>query len=227
MFHRFALMVAAAAFAASSVAPAQVPKVADLAQLSTIQASDVVLPVTRANLVLPSAKVTAEPLVSVDGVSPVPAPLADEPEDDAAPAVRPGASLSEKIAANRSAATASRELECLAVGVYFESKGEPLAGQMAVAHVIANRANSRGRFPSSYCGVLFQRGQFSFIRAGGWPPIAKNGSQWKTAVAVARLVHGEEQSSNVGKAMFFHAKRVSPGWKLTRVAAIGNHVFYR
>ena len=55
----------------------------------------------------------------------------------------------------------SRELECLATGIYFESKSEPLAGQLAVGQVIANRANSGGRFPSSYCGVLFQRGQFS------------------------------------------------------------------
>ena len=58
----------------------------------------------------------------------------------------------------------SRELECLATGIYFESKSEPLAGQLAVGKVIANRAKSGGRFPSSYCGVLFQRGQFSFVR---------------------------------------------------------------
>ena len=26
-----------------------------------------------------------------------------------------------------------------------------------------------GRFPSTYCGVLFQRGQFSFVRGRSWP----------------------------------------------------------
>ena len=53
----------------------------------------------------------------------------------------------------RSSEPGSRELECLAVGIYFEAKSESLAGQLAVGHVIANRAES-GRFPSSYCGVL-------------------------------------------------------------------------
>ena len=121
----------------------------------------------------------------------------------------------------------TRELECLAAGVYFESKSEPLAGQVAVAQVIANRANSKGRFPSSYCGVLFQRGQFSFIRAGRWPSIAKGGQQWKNAVAVARIVDGDFHSGPVPRALFFHARRVSPGWKLTRVGSVGNHIFYR
>ena len=68
------------------------------------------------------------------------------------------------VAQLRGTEAGSRELECLAAGVYFESKSEPLGGQLAVGQVIANRANSHGRFPSSYCGVLFQRGQFSFVR---------------------------------------------------------------
>ena len=41
----------------------------------------------------------------------------------------------------------TRELECLATGIYFESKSEPLLGQLAVGKVIANRAKSGGRFP--------------------------------------------------------------------------------
>ena len=120
----------------------------------------------------------------------------------------------------------SRELECLATGVYFESKSEPLAGQLAVGQVIANRASS-GRFPSTYCGVLFQRGQFSFVRGGSLPSVPRASKQWQTAVAVAKIVSQRLQSSNAAKALFFHARRVSPGWRLTRVASIGNHIFYR
>ena len=33
--------------------------------------------------------------------------------------------------------------------------------------------------------------------------------------------------SAVGKALFFHARYVSPKWRLKRVASIGNHIFYR
>ena len=209
MFHRFAVMVAAAAFAASSVAPAQVPTVPVLVQVPAIQADE-----ASATVIAPG-----EPLVAVtthNQTAVVPAQATLDPVPVAAkPAMVPAT------------ASSQRELECLAVGVYFESKSEPMAGQMAVGHVIANRAKSRGRFPPSYCGVLFQRGQFSFVRGRGWPPVAKNGAQWKTAMTVARLVDSAASPSNIGKAMFFHAKRVSPRWKLTRVAAIGNHVFYR
>jgi spore germination cell wall hydrolase CwlJ-like protein len=31
----------------------------------------------------------------------------------------------------------------------------------------------------------------------------------------------------VGDALFFHARYVSPGWRLKRVASIGNHIFFR
>ncbi len=131
------------------------------------------------------------------------------------------------VAQLRSSDPGSRELECLAVGIYFEAKSEPLAGQLAVGEVIANRANSKGRFPSTYCGVLFQRSQFSFIRGRAWPSVARGSKQWQTAVAVAKIVDQDLKSSAAERALFFHAKRVSPGWKLKRVAAIGNHVFYR
>ena len=121
----------------------------------------------------------------------------------------------------------SRELNCLATGIYFESKGEPLTGQLAVGKVIANRTQSGGRFPGTYCGVLFQRGQFSFVHGGRLPAVSHSNHQWQTAVAVAKIVDQDLQESAAGKALFFHARYVSPGWHLKRVASIGNHVFYR
>ena len=154
-------------------------------------------------------------------------PAAPTAEQDEPITIARGASLSETVAKLRRSDAGSRELECLAAGVYFESKSEPLAGQLAVGQVIANRAESRGRFPSSFCGVLTQRGQFSFVRGGRWPAVNKNSLQWKNAVAVARIVEADLHDSSVGKALFFHARRVSPGWRLTRVASVGNHVFYR
>ena len=83
--------------------------------------------------------------------------------DEDAPAVKPTGDLASMVAELRAPDAGSRELECLATGVYFEAKSEPLAGQLAVGQVIANRTQSGGRFPDSYCGVLFQRGQFSFV----------------------------------------------------------------
>lgn len=216
MLHRFAVMVALGALGASSVAPAQV------APLS----AEPLKPAAMANPVLPTN--ADEPLVAVPTNSD---PLANQGSEaasspEAEPVTR-GASLAESVSLNRSSEAGSRELECLAAGVYFESKSEPLAGQLAVGQVIANRADSKGRFPSTYCGVLMQRGQFSFIRGGRWPAVNKNSPQWKNAVAIARIVDQDLHDSSVGKALFFHAKRVSPGWRLTRVASVGNHVFYR
>jgi spore germination cell wall hydrolase CwlJ-like protein len=146
----------------------------------------------------------------------------------AAPApVQVSGDLSSMVAQLRGSDPGSRELECLAIGIYFESKSEPLAGQLAVGKVIANRAQSGGRFPSIYCGVLFQRGQFSFVRGHSLPSVPRSSKMWQTAVAVAKIVDQRLKDSAVGSAMFFHARYVSPGWRLKRVASIGNHIFYR
>jgi N-acetylmuramoyl-L-alanine amidase len=148
-------------------------------------------------------------------------------DSDATAPVKASGDLSTMVAQLRGPDAGSRELECLATGIYFESKSEPLAGQLAVGRVIANRSQSGGRFPGTYCGVLFQRGQFSFVHGGRLPAVSHSNRQWQTAVAIAKIVDQDLQESAAGNALFFHARYVSPGWRLKRVAAIGNHVFYR
>ncbi|HEX8625120.1 MAG TPA: cell wall hydrolase [Allosphingosinicella sp.] len=134
--------------------------------------------------------------------------------------------LAELVADHSSTQVADAEQECLAGAVYFEAKGEPLHGQLSVAEVVLNRARS-GRFPASVCGVVKQRGQFSFIRGGRFPAIARTSLAWKRAVAIAHIAVQDLADGPAPKALFFHAKRVSPRWRLTRVAAVGNHIFYR
>ncbi|MES2445051.1 MAG: cell wall hydrolase [Pseudomonadota bacterium] len=133
--------------------------------------------------------------------------------------------LSAAVAAQDAPGAADRELNCLAVGVYYEAKGEPLAGQLAVADVILNRTTS-GRFPRSVCGVLTQRGQFSFVRGGRLPTPPAN-AQWRKAMAVAQVAQKDLWDSPVEDALYFHARYVSPGWKRPRAGTVGNHVFYR
>ena len=209
---RSALLICAA-MSASSVAPAQVgPSAQPLLPLASS-----ISPSTLAQELLRTADQVSAP-------SEAEAPAAAE---DTAPAIDPSADLATLVAQLRGSEPGSRELECLAAGVYFESKSEPLAGQLAVGEVIANRATSGGRFPGTYCGVLFQRGQFSFVRGKSWPRVARDSKQWKTAVAIAKIVDQDLKDSAIGKALFFHARRVSPRWRLKRVATVGNHVFYR
>ena len=159
--------------------------------------------------------------------SPDPSDGVQAPVTSETPTVRPNGDLSEMVAELRSPNAGNGELQCLATGIYFESKSEPLAGQLAVGQVIANRAQSGGRFPQSYCGVLFQRGQFSFVHGRSLPSVPRSNRQWQTAVAIAKIVDQDLQQSSVGNALFFHARYVSPSWHAKRVASIGNHIFYR
>ena len=186
--------------------------------------------VSTANATL--AKASIPELIDPNGQPQLAQPDADTPEtptdeDTVQSAIDRSEDLSAMVADLRAPETGSHELDCLATGIYFEAKSEPLAGQLAVGQVIANRADSGGRFPSTYCGVLFQRGQFSFVHGSSLPHVAHSNRQWQTAVAVAKIVDQHLKDSPVGNALFFHARYVSPGWHLKRVASIGNHVFFR
>lgn len=136
------------------------------------------------------------------------------------------ASLAELVSELSETQLADRDAECLAGAIYFESKGEPLDGQLAVAKTILNRTRS-GRFPASICGVVMQPGQFSFVRGGAFPPISRNSRNWKNAVALTHIALNDLWDSSVDDALYFHARRVNPGWRMRKVASVGNHVFYR
>ena len=208
---RSALLICAV-MSASSVAPAQ----ADPTSEPVIPAASAVSTPEIAQELLRKSDQLAIPLATES--------QAVEEADDSE--IDRDADLATMVAQLSSSDPGDRQLECLAAGLYFESKSEPLAGQLAVGDVIANRAES-GRFADTYCGVLFQRGQFSFVRGHSWPHINKQGRQWKTAVAIAKIVDQDLKDSAAEGALFFHARRVHPGWHKKRVASIGNHVFFR
>jgi spore germination cell wall hydrolase CwlJ-like protein len=141
--------------------------------------------------------------------------------------ILPAASLSEMVAARGTPEALDDQTQCLAGAVYFESKGESLAGQLAVARVIVNRMQS-GRFASSLCGVVYQPGQFSFVRGHAMPAIATAGHAWREAVAISQIALTDSWNSLAEGALYFHARRVAPNWKQrARVALIDNHIFYR
>ena len=136
------------------------------------------------------------------------------------------ASLRELVSSQSAPAELSREMRCLAGAIYFEARGESLEGQLAVGRVIIQRAQS-GRFPPSYCGVVFQRAQFSFVRGQNMPAIRENSQAWRNAVAVAQIAEEGSWDSPTEGALFFHASHVSPNWRLKRLARVDNHIFYR
>ncbi|MEA3035297.1 MAG: hypothetical protein QOH04_1059 [Sphingomonadales bacterium] len=136
--------------------------------------------------------------------------------------------LDELVGTYEAAAPADREQECLANAVYFESRGEPIEGQLAVAQVVMNRAAS-GRYPADLCEVITQKAQFSFIRHGRFPAADKASEAWRKAVAVARIAEAKASAAVVpSDCLWYHATYVSPGWgkRLNRQAQIGLHIFY-
>ena len=175
------------------------------------------------------APVEAEPAdLSTESAQTVATPAPDaKDETDVEPKAVPLDidSLAELVAVTPRPTEIDPELRCLAGAVYFESRGESLPGQLAVAHVVINRAKS-GRFPKSLCGVVHQPSQFSFVRRGKMPAV-REGAQWNNAVAIAQIARDGSWKTNAPGALFFHARYVSPGWRKTRIASIDNHIFYR
>ena len=120
------------------------------------------------------------------------------------------------------------EANCIAVAVYHEARGESVEGQMAVAKVIMNRAAS-GKYPTSWCGVVKQPWQFSFVRHGQFPYVDQGSDAWRKAIGVTRLAVANAVQSVPTDCLWYHADYVAPSWgrNLTRVEKIGTHIFYR
>ena len=103
-------------------------------------------------------------------------------------------------------------------------------GQLAVARVIMNRAAS-GKYPSSWCGVVKQPWQFSFVnpRTGDIPYVNESSAAWRKAQAITRLAVSNVIPSVSSDVLWYHANYVAPSWgrRLTRARQIGTHIFYR
>lgn len=121
--------------------------------------------------------------------------------------------------------------QCLSEAIYFESRGESLQGQFAVAEVILNRRDS-GLYPRSVCGVVGQRGgggcQFSYVCDGAADTMREPGPR-AIARRIARVMLDGAPRLLTDGATHFHTRGVSPGWakRFPRTAAIGSHLFYR
>ncbi len=136
--------------------------------------------------------------------------------------------LAAMVDAQGSGPALDAEANCLATAVYFESMGEPLEGQLAVAQVVINRTQS-GLYPTSLCGVVKQKAQFSFVRAGHFPRINAACLAWRKAQAIARIAAARMAQVLPADVLWYHADYVAPSWgrRLARVDKIGAHIFYR
>jgi spore germination cell wall hydrolase CwlJ-like protein len=117
------------------------------------------------------------------------------------------------------------EIMCLAKNIYYEARGEPLHGKIAVAQVTLNRVTHRTQFEASICGVVYAKNQFSWTMEKHREP---RGPAWHEAQALAKAVVIGTAHLPKFKALYFHNLTVKPKWNQTKelVARIGNHIFY-
>ena len=124
------------------------------------------------------------------------------------------------------------EFQCMAEAIFFEARGEPLAGKYAVGEVIMNRVHSK-QFPNTICGVVKQGGtkrhqcHFSYYCDGLSEKITEPGAFAKI-MKISRDVIYEEFSPATNGALFFHSVHVNPSWSkiFTQTTKIGLHKFY-
>lgn len=128
----------------------------------------------------------------------------------------------------------AKQERCLANAIYFESRGEPERGQMAVAQVVMNRVFSP-YYPESVCGVVYQNAhkhnacQFTFA-CDNVRDVVTEPQAWETAKRISRdTLDGKIWLEDIGKATHYHATYVNPWWVRTmrKHKTVGIHIFYR
>lgn len=125
-------------------------------------------------------------------------------------------------------------LQCMALNIYFEARGESEKGQRAVGHVVLNRA-AHHKFPETICDVIRQGGEFPRHRCqfswwcDGRSDTPRNRKSWEHALRIAKEVMGGNSVDPTNGALWYHAHYVNPYWRkaFLQGPTIGQHIFYR
>jgi hypothetical protein len=124
--------------------------------------------------------------------------------------------------------------KCLAEAIYFEARGEPKRGQIAVAQVVMNRVFS-GFYPNTVCGVVYQNAnrhnacQFTFACDDVKDTIDEP-DMWEQAKEISHdMIDGKMWLPEIGHSTHYHAYWVHPSWvnEMKKLYKIGVHSFYR
>jgi spore germination cell wall hydrolase CwlJ-like protein len=215
-----AMMFVSLCGAAPSAAWAEAPAIAPVVQAAT--------PATA----VPASALSGSAWIAQGTVTASAAPQSAAAPAPVAMAIATGAlhvaSLSQLVGDMPIQSELTDDLRCLAQAVYFEARGEPMEGQLAVAEVVINRARS-GIYPDNYCDVITQPAQFSFVRRGRIPDADETSAAWQRAEAIAEIAQQNLWQSKASNALYFHATYVRPSWAHQKVqlAQIDTHIFYR
>jgi len=134
---------------------------------------------------------------------------------------------------------------CMALNVYYETRGSSLADSFAVTDVVLNRVEDT-RYPNTVCEVVYQglkdnngnmrrnKCQFSWY-CDGKADLPQNEEEWKRAQSIAWAILKWDQFRGISEgATHYHAHYVNPRWNrsrkgfsITRLGRIGAHIYYR
>lgn len=118
------------------------------------------------------------------------------------------------------------EIYCMAHAVYHEARGEPIAGQIAVAYVVKNRMKDK-KYPNDACATVYQAKQFTDIKSTN-PDV--DSQAWDLAVKNAQKAYfGIVPDPTKGAKYYYAPKKVkTPKWAKYKQYAIniGNHKFF-
>lgn len=137
------------------------------------------------------------------------------------------------------------EINCMALNIYYETRGSSLADSYAVADVVLNRVEDT-RYPNSICEVVYQgekhasgqmkrnRCQFSWY-CDGKSDVPRDKESWKRAQSIAwDIIQWDNYRGITEGATHYHAHYVNPRWNksrkgfsITRLGRIGTHIYYR
>jgi spore germination cell wall hydrolase CwlJ-like protein len=121
-----------------------------------------------------------------------------------------------------------KDIQCLTEAIYYEARGEPEKGQIAVAHVIKNRLKNNSAY-KGFCRVVHQVGQFSYWNGKKKLKKYRDKLALSNARRIAQLVVAKAVPDTSHSALYFKKVGVkSKGFRgLVRTVRIGNHDFYR
>ena len=130
---------------------------------------------------------------------------------------------------------------CMALNIYHEARGEPLAGQIGVAHSVLNRM-ADSRYPDTACEVIKQakyhgwdminpiryKCQYSWF-CDGLSDKPQDGKAMLEATILAQHVLAGKSIDITEGATHYHADYVHPYWadEMTTTIKLGSHIYYR
>jgi len=141
----------------------------------------------------------------------------------------------------------------MAQNIYFEARGEPIKGQLAVGNVVLNRVKSK-KYPNTVCEVIKQaridpiRGtpikhkcQFSwycdgksdkvqFLKAYKRQYVEADYNAFVTAAHLSiQLLAGRFGDNTNGSTHYFNPKKANPHWaeSMTHNVTYENHMFFK